>query len=210
MYFSAAFFACLLVALPAQATEVGVVGLFPGKAVLVINGGSPRTLSVGAKVDDVKLLSVDQESATLEFGGKRHRLVIGQHAFPSTGGGGEQMITLAADGRGHFLTSGIVNGAMIPFMVDTGATTIALGASHARSANVDLRSAKIIPIQTANGITQARLITLDSVRVGDVTLHNVQATVAGHDMPHALLGMSFLNRMEMKRDGDTMILRKRY
>jgi aspartyl protease family protein len=208
---SALLFACLFAASPAQATEVGVVGLFPGKAVLVINGGNPRTLSVGAKADDVKLLSVDQETATLEFDGKRHRLAIGQHAFASAGsGGGEQTVTLAADGRGHFFTTGIVNGATIPFMVDTGATSIALGESHARSANVDLRNAKVIQILTANGVTQARLVTLDSVRIGDVTLLNVQASVAGHDMPYALLGMSFLNRMEMKRDGETMTLRKRY
>jgi aspartyl protease family protein len=209
-HFSAALFACLLLPTLAQATEVGVVGLFPGKAVLVINGGNPRTLSVGTKVDDVKLIGVEQNAATLEFDGKRHRLAIGQHAFTGTGGGGEQAITLVADVRGHFITTGTINGATIPLMVDTGATTIALGASHARRANVDLRNARTVPIQTANGITQAWLVSLNTVRVGDVTLHSVEATVAGHDMPHALLGMSFLNRMEMKRDGETMTLRKRY
>lgn len=208
---SAAFSACLLAAFSAQAAEVGVAGLFPGKAVLVIDGGNPRTLSVGAKVGDVKLIAVDQEAATLEFGGKRHRLTIGQHTFSNNGGdSGGSPITLVADGRGHFITTGMVNGAAIPFMVDTGATTIALGASHARLANVDLNNARRVSVQTANGIAQAWLISLNTVRVGNLTLHNVQATVSGHDMPLALLGMSFLNRMVMKRDGETMTLRKRY
>ena len=65
-------------------------------------------------------------------------------------------------------------------------------------------------VQTANGITQGWLVTLDTVRVGDVTLNGVEGIVHQHDMPIALLGMSFLNRMEMKRDGQTMTLRKRY
>lgn len=208
---SALLFACLSAAPPAQATEVGVVGLFPGKAVLVINGGDPRTLSVGAKVDDVKLISVDQETATLEFDGKRHRLAIGQQVFSTAKeDSGASQVTLVADMRGHFITTGTINGATIPFMVDTGATTIALGASHAVRANVDLRNANPVNVQTANGVTQAWLVNLNTVRIGDITLNNVQATVAGHDMPHALLGMSFLNRMEMKRDGETMTLRKRY
>ena len=77
---------CACAALPAWAVDVGVVGLFPGKAVLVIDGGAPRTVPVGANVGGVRLLAVDQGSATVEIGGKRQRLAIGQHAH--TGGEG--------------------------------------------------------------------------------------------------------------------------
>ncbi len=202
---------CLIAAAGAQATEVGVAGLFPGKAVVVIDGGSPRTLSIGRSEAGVKLLAVDAETATLEFDGKRHRLAIGQHAISGGAGGNpERTLTLVSDGRGHFVTIGTVNGATISFMVDTGATTIALGAADARRANIDLRGAKTVMIQTANGAIRAWLVTLNTVKVGDITVHNVEGTVSAHDLPHALLGMSFLNRMEMKRDGETMTLRKRY
>lgn len=201
---------CAFAAIPAWAADVGVVGLFPGKAVLVIDGGAPRTVPVGANVSGVRLIAVNQDSATVEIGGKRQRLAIGQHAHSGGQGGEAQNTSLTADSRGHFITTGTVNGATIRFMVDTGATSIALGASDARRANVSTANARPVMVQTANGITQAWLVTLDTVRVGDVTLNGVEGMVHQHDMPIALLGMSFLNRMEMKRDGQTMTLRKRY
>ncbi|MDR2239098.1 MAG: TIGR02281 family clan AA aspartic protease [Zoogloeaceae bacterium] len=198
-------------ALPVAAEEVGVVGLFPGKAVLVIDGGAPRTVRVGDKVGGVRLIAVDETSATVEVGGKRERLAIGQHAHAGGGGGGGgQSLSLTADSRGHFITTGTVNGATITFLVDTGATTIALGASDARRANINLANAEPVMMGTANGVVQAWRVKLASVRIGDVTLNEVEGTVSPHDMPYALLGMSFLNRMEMKRDGQTMTLRKRY
>jgi aspartyl protease family protein len=201
---------CICAAYPAWAIDVGVVGLFPGKAVLVIDGGAPRTVSVGASVSGVRLLAADQDSATVEIGGKRQRLAIGQHAHSGGDGGSAQIASLTADGRGHFITTGTVNGATIRFIVDTGATSIALGASDARRANVNTTNGRPVMVQTANGVTQAWLVTLDTVRVGDVTLNNVEGMVHQQDLPMALLGMSFLNRMEMKRDGQTMTLRKRY
>lgn len=198
-------------AFPAWAVDVGVVGLFPGKAVLVIDGGAPRTVSVGANISGIRLVAVDGDSATVEIRGKRQRLAIGQHAH---GGGSDgavsQTASLTADSRGHFITTGTVNGATIRFMVDTGASSVALGASDARRANVNISHGRPIMVQTANGVTQAWLVTFDNVRVGDVVLHGVEGTVHQQDLPVALLGMSFLNRMEMKRDGQTMTLRKRY
>jgi len=201
---------CLLLAPTALATEVGVVGLFPGKAVVVVDGGAPRTLSVGNHQGSVRLIAADQETATLEFDGKRHRLAIGQHATSSDGNRGGQSISLTADGRGHFFTTGTINGATVRFLVDTGASVVSLGAADARRANVDLSKAEPGMTMTANGPAQVWRVRLNSVRVGDVTLRNVDAAVHGVDLPIALLGMSFLNRMEMKRDGETMTLRQRY
>ncbi len=198
-----------MAAAAAQATEVDVVGLFPGKAVLVIDGAAPRTVAVGSKLGEVRLVAVEQDAAIIEIGGKRQRLAIGQHAY-SGSSSVSQSTSLTADSRGHFITTGTVNGATVRFMVDTGATSVAIGASDARRANINLSSGRPIMVQTANGVTQAVLVTLDSVRVGDVTLNNVEGAVHPQDMPIVLLGMSFLNRMEMKRDGQTLTLRKRY
>lgn len=201
---------CLLAVPVAQATDVGLVGLFPGKAVVVIDSGAPRTLSVGNRDGGVRLIAVDAESATLEFDGKRQRLAIGQHATSSDGGRGGQSISLTADGRGHFFANGSVNGATVRFLVDTGASVVSLGAADARRANIDVSKGEPGMTMTANGPAQVWRVRLNSVRVGDVTLRDVDAAVHGVDLPIALLGMSFLNRMEMKREGETMILRKRY
>jgi aspartyl protease family protein len=66
-------------------------------------------------------------------------------------------------------------------------------------------------VGTANGTAIAYKVTLDTVRVGDIAINNVDAVVLeGGQLPFALLGMSFLNRMEMKREGQVMILTRRF
>lgn len=195
----------------ATASEVGVVGLFPGKVVLSIDGGSPRTLSIGEKTaEGIRLLAVEGDDAVLEIDGKRSRISIGQQVFSSVSGGRTQTITLTANGNGQFMTSGSVNGAGVRFMVDTGATFVSLGASDARRAGIAIGSGEPGTSLTANGAIRVWRVRLDSIRVGDVTMTGVDAAVQESDLPVVLLGMSFLNRMEMQRSGDTMTLRKRY
>ena len=119
-------------------------------------------------------------------------------------------MVLTADARGHFYSTGNINGSTVRFLVDTGASMISLGAGDARRIGVD--PAKGVPgvANTANGQTVVSRVKLNSVRVGEIELNNVDALVHQHDLPVTLLGMSFLNRMEMQRNGDTMTLIKRY
>jgi aspartyl protease family protein len=216
-------FVCALVCVVAAAdanaaTRVTVVGLFPGKAVVSIDGKDPRTMSIGEKtVEGVKLVSTTSDSATLEIDGKRHTLDVGQiyaatgqSSAPDSGGSG-RTINLAADGNGHFLTFGQINGKAIQFLVDTGATSVSIPASFAQEAGIDYKKGQRQLSQTANGVIVVYRIKLDSVRVGDVTLYQVEGVVIeGKGLGAALLGMSFLNRMEMKREGTVMTLTKRF
>lgn len=194
----------------AAATDVGLVGLFPGKAVLVINGRPPTTLSVGATANGVKVVSTDGNTATLEVDGRRRRLAIGERAVSLSGDENSDALTLKADNEGHFLTEGAINGASMRFMVDTGATLVSLGAGDAVRAGILYRQGERLNVMTANGIAQVWRVKVDTLKLGGITLHGVDAAVHANDLPIALLGMSFLNRMEMKRDGDTMTLRKRF
>ncbi len=195
----------------ALATEVGLAGLFPGKVLLTIDGGAPRIVPVGGKAGEaVKVLSVEGETATLEIDGKRRVLRVGQNVAAQSSGSGPATVVLTADSAGHFLTTGSINGATVRFLVDTGASMISLGASDARRIGLDPRKGEIGHTQTANGVVQVSRVKLNTVRIGDVTLNNVDATIHPHDLPVALLGMSFLNRMEMRRDGHTMTLKKNY
>jgi aspartyl protease family protein len=204
----------LLAPLAAPAADVSVIGLFSGRAVLVIDGGKPRTLKAGeTSPEGVRLINASSESAVVEIGGKRQTLVLGQSGYvaaPNNGPAGAS-VTLSADTRGHFVTTGAINGNSIQFMVDTGATAVTLSSDDARRLGINYLAGPRSYSQTANGVVPVYRITLDSVRVGDVTVNNVDAIVIeGHVLPIALLGMSFLNRMEMKRDGMTMTLIKRY
>jgi aspartyl protease family protein len=95
-------------------------------------------------------------------------------------------------------------------LVDTGATFISMGMADAIKANVDYQKGEPGMSMTANGAAKIWRVKLASVRVGDVLLNDVDAVVHESSLPVVLLGMSFLNRMEMKRDGPTMTLKKRF
>ena len=201
-----------LYAMPVLAADVGLSGVFPGKALLVINGGAPRTVAVGAKTaEGVTVLAASGETATIEVNGKKRVLRVGQNVtMRASSAGGRASAVLTADSRGHFITNGTINGANVRFLVDTGASMISLGASDARRAGLDPTKGELAYTQTANGMAQVSRVRLHSVRVGDIVLNDVEATVHQQDMPVVLLGMSFLNRMEMQRNGDTMTLRRNY
>jgi aspartyl protease family protein len=167
-------------------------------------------MSVGQKSPEgVTLVGVERDNATFDVEGKRRTLAMGQ-AYSTGAGGGNQSVTLKADGRGHFTADGQINGASIRFLVDTGASMIALPAEDAKRAGVSYLNAPRGLAQTANGVAAAYRVKLDTVRIGDITLNNVDAMVMESGLGFALLGMSFLNRTEMRREGETMVLIKRF
>lgn len=204
--------AALLLATPAFATEMNVIGLFPGKAVVVVGKGAPLTLSAGQRTPEGALLvSADSRSATFEIDGKLQVLELGQHAESAALTGALQTVTLAADARGHFVAEGRVNGSRVRFLVDTGATLVTLSAAQARRLGIDFKSGQPAVSQTANGRVLVYRVRLDSVTLGPMTLLAVDAVV--HESPGldiALLGMSFLNRTEIRREGENLTLTKRY
>ena len=203
----------LLRALPAAAADINVLALTAGKAVLVIDGGKPRTLAVGeTSPEKVKLVSATSEAAIVEVDGQRRRLTLGDRISIAGSAAGAQSATLTADARGHFFTTAAVNGISIRFIVDTGASMVTLSATDAKRAGVAYLSAPRGLLQTANGVVAAYRVKLDTVRLGPITLHNVDGVVVETNAlgGAGLLGLSFLNRTEMRRDGDTMTPTRRY
>ena len=178
---------------------------------MVIDGGSPRTLSPGQKTaEGVVLLGVENQTASLEVNGQKRIMAMG-HAYSSAPRDARQLVTLAADASGHFIAMGSINGGSVRFLVDTGATFVSLTAAEARRLGINYLQGERGQLQTANGMATGYRIKLDSVRVGQVELNNVDGVVSENDaMGMSLLGMSFLNRMEMKREGQSMTLTKRF
>jgi len=207
-----AMFALLISAAPCRAVEVNVVGLFSDKALVEVDHGKPRVLSIGQSTPEgVKLIGVGAGGAVLEVEGKRRSLQLGQSISASYTAPGKPMVALVADGRGHFLTTGAINGAATQFLVDTGATSVAMSTAEARRLGVSYLNGQQGYSSTANGAVRTYRVSLSSVRVGDITLNQVEGVVL--DTPGlsvTLLGMSFLSRLEMKRDGSTMTLTKQY
>lgn len=217
----------LLVPTGAAALDINLVGLFPNKALVQIDGGPPRTLSVGQKTrDDVVLLSVDREGvAMFEIQGQRLALTMGtarKTAAPtialvsnasSTATGNPpaaNYATVPTNAQGDMVAEGAINGLPVRFVVDTGATMVTLSASQAARLGIDYRKGRKVVMETANGETFAYQLRLDSVRVGGLSVSDVDAVVAeGNALQVTLLGMSFLNRVDMKREGTLLTLTKR-
>lgn len=201
-----------LMASSAGATEVSVIGLFSGKAMVSINGGKQRVLSAGQTTPEgVKLISADSQSALLEIDGVQRRLGLGSRIGGGDNNSGTASVTLNADGQGHFVTTGSINGATTRFLVDTGASNIAMSTSEAKRLGIAYSHGARGYSQTANGIVPIYVVTLNTVKLGDIVLNQVEASIIeGTDLPVTLLGMSFLRRTEMRREGNTMTLTKKY
>lgn len=193
-------------------TQVNVVGLFSNMAVIMINGGKPKTLSVGQVSDGVKLLAADSRSATLLVEGKTRQLGMGQAAsIAGSASSSSPSVTLYADAQGHFLSECKINGVPLKFLLDTGATTVALNSGDAKFAKIDYRRGQPVQVSTANGVVTAYLVTIANLQIGGITLSQVQASVLEGGSPSVvLLGMSALNRLDMQRKDIMMTLTKKY
>lgn len=195
------------------ASNFQVVGLFKDRAVISING-KQRILRAGGKpVDGVKLISSNSREALLEIDGKRTRLGLGNHIGSRYAARAEPpSVRIWSNAAGMFSTIGSINGYPVRFLVDTGATMVAMNGSQARRLGLDFEfEGEPQWVTTASGVEKAYRITLDRVKVGDIELTNVDSAVLGGDFPtQVLLGMSFLNRLEMQREGTLLELRKKY
>lgn len=200
----------MLLTAPAFATSVGVVGLFRDKAMVSIDGSPPKLIAAGQTVQGVKLLSANSDAATFEIDGKQRTLAMGQSFASASGGSGKPSVTLSADPSGHFIVAGSINGSSVMFLLDTGASSVVLPAAEARRMGVNYKTGQRVGASTANGVIQAWRVSLNNVRVGNISLNQVEGLVVESGMPAVLLGMSFLNRTDMKREGQIMILTQRY
>ena len=204
----------MLAALPAaHAQSVALAGMLGSKALLVVNGSAPKTVAAGDTHEGVKVISTSSDQAVIEQSGKRFTLRVGDapvHMNTAKSSGRGNKIILNAGSGGHFMTVGQINGRAVQFMVDTGATTVAMGAVDAERAGLNYKAGQPVMMSTANGVTQGYKIKLDSVRVGEVEVFDVDAVVTPQAMPFMLLGNSFLMRFQMLRDNDQMTLTRKY
>ena len=195
------------------AQSVTLAGSMGTKALLVIDG-QPHTLAVGQSAAGVTLLQLSEGQALVQRGGSTATLRLG--AAPARLSGTPQAATTAQEIvlpvglGGHFTASGAINGRPVQFMVDTGATLVALSQADAERIGLDYRNAPRAMTQTANGAVPVHRVSLGAVRVGEVEVANVEAIVVPARMSYVLLGNSFLGRFQMRRENDLLRLERRH
>jgi aspartyl protease family protein len=195
--------------------DVSLIGVIGNKAaVLAVDGGEPKAVKVGQRWNGISVIAVDKTHAVIEVAGAKRTLALGQHYRGAGGPGstsvGPNSVVLAAGEGGHYAAEGMINGVGVRFIVDTGASFVALPGAQATAMGIDYRNAPRGSAQTANGSVTAYRIRFDTVRVGNIEVNGVDGIVIDEGLPVALLGMSFLSRVDMRREGDRMTLVKRF
>lgn len=204
----------LLLGMPLQAAEqVQVVGLFPGAAVLDVDG-QRKLVKVGQMgPGGVQVISADSRGAVLRVNGVERPYSLSREA----GSGGasapaKAQTSIARGADGHYRVVGSVGGHSIAFLVDTGATSIALNESQARTLGIDFRVVgQPMVVNLAAGTAKAWRIKLPQVKVGPLEVLGVEAFVLeGEGANDALLGMSFLNRVRWHEEQGLMVLESKF
>jgi len=204
--------ALALAAGAAAAQSVSLQGMLGSKALLVVDGGAPKAVAAGDTWKGVKVLSTSGDQAVLEVNGRKQTLRVGDSpmAWGATAAPQGNKIVLTAGSGGHFITQGAINGRAVQFLVDTGATSVAMSVSDAERLGIDYRKGQIARGNTANGPVTVYQVKLASVRVGDVEVYDVDAAVLPAGANQVLLGNSFLSRFQMTRNNDQLVLERRY
>ncbi|WP_017902051.1 retropepsin-like aspartic protease family protein [Pseudomonas asplenii] len=145
--------------------------------------------------------------ATRFFGQWEERQENPNSVVTSQQGEGYVEVQLAGNSQGHFVANGRINGAPVQFMLDTGATDVAIPLEVAE--RLGLERGPSVTVSTANGRAEGYRTRLDRVQLGDIILRDVRALVApGLDGEQVLLGMSALKKLEFTQRGGTLLLRQ--
>jgi len=214
LFVIAIFFSLTVSMRSVQAIDVVVMAIF-GDMVIIKVDGTKHKLRVGDKTPEGILLSeIDYDTIILKKGNKKSRHKLGgQVSFGKEGGRGrtpkkDQIAKIWPQGD-MYVTHGYINKFAVTFMVDTGATWIALSQDLAKRMGINYFKGEVGYAGTASGTTAIHKIKLNTVRVGDIVMHNVEAAVIPNLSGHVLLGNSFLKYCEMTRTKQVMILKKK-
>ena len=191
------------------APQVRVLALFEGKALLEIDG-SKRVLATGAvSPEGVRVVSASSRTVLVEIDGRQQSLGLGAAGRFGTAPTGLEL-RLVRDGAGGYRSPGLVNGRSVEWLIDTGASSVALSGADADRLDLPWRSAgRPVGIATAQGTKTGHRIVIDSLQIGDLRVSSVDAVVLDGDYPRSpLLGMNVLQRLTMRTEGDLLILQQ--
>ena len=194
--------------------HIEVIALFENKAMLHIDKDKVL-LSVGnTSKHGVKLISADAHGATLEIEGVRRKYLLGNVVRNTDAANNKQdsdiIVYQGADTM--FRTTGSMNGYPVNFLVDTGASSIAMSSDQAKRLGINYKlNGKPTWVSTASGIERAVTVTINKVTISGVTIRSVEGLVIeGSEPSTPLLGMSYLNRFKIMNDGNMMRLKRKY
>ncbi len=206
------FSATLLLAADNSISQIEVMALFKDKAMVSIDN-EEHLLKVGeSAIAGVKLVKATSKYAILEINGKQSKYLLGNRVQASYSETEKKRVNIYRNSSGMFKTVGSINGYTVDFLVDTGASVVALNSALAKRLGIQYKlDGKETIVATASGRELAYSIDLDQVKVGEIMLRNIDAVVIeGNDPSTPLLGMSYLGRLNINNEGQLMSLEEKF
>lgn len=189
-----------------ESRSIVIKGLFKNAALLLVDG-EQVLIKVGKTKKGIKLIKANSKDALLEINGRQQQVGLSKQVGGSYQAAKSRVVRIASQQGGHHWVRGQINGRNVDFIVDTGASVIAMNLSTAKRLGIDYQNGQPGYINTANGVTEIRVVNLAKVTVGSITQYNVQASVSLNDaLSVTLLGNSFLSRTNMKTENGVLIL----
>ncbi|MGS2717478.1 retropepsin-like aspartic protease family protein [Eionea flava] len=192
------------------ADTIVLKGLFGKKSALVALDGNDHILKMNKEKDGVTLLAIEGQEAVVRVNGRSQRLVLSKQVSIGYKQPSVKTVRISSQDGGHYWAAAQINGRTVNVVIDTGATSVSMGASAAKNLGIDYSRGKPIRMSTANGVTEGRQVVLKKVTIGEISQYNVAATVSLNDaLPVILLGNSFLSNVDMKTDNGVLVLEQR-
>ncbi len=190
-------------------TSIVVLALFKDKVVLRIDGERTVLKAGQTSKAGVTLIKANSHGATMIVDGQTQDFNLGSQIQSSYSGPKHALARIPMDAQGMYRTKGTINNHAVSFLVDTGASMIAMNGYLAERLNIAYQHLEPIPVETASGQAKAFHIKLEKVQVGDITLRQVEALVVDGESPReVLLGMSFLKQVKMEDKSSVLQLQK--
>ena len=191
---------------------VEVLALFKDRA-MIRAAGQQQMLKVGeTSRGGVTLLAAHAQGARVRYQGEEYTLTLSSQVSSAFKPVDRQRVDISPDNFGQYRIRGAINSQFVNFLVDTGASVVAMSSSHARSLGLDCASrGQPGTVQTAQGTVSSCFMSLNQVTVGGITAHNVQAAVIDGNYPvDILLGMSFLRQVAMEERAGVLTLTAKF
>lgn len=191
---------------------VEAVGLFKDRAMIRVLGHE-RYLTVGqTSPEGATLVESDAQHAVVRYKDETYRLTLTDRVGGTFQPANQTTISIAPDAIGQYRIKGTINGFATDFLVDTGASLVAISEREAKQIGLAYaNSTERAPVVTAQGQTNSYIVDLDTLTVGGIQTHHVRAAVIPGDYPvEVLLGMSFLHKVKMEQTAGVMVLKQLY
>ena len=203
--------AVMAISVQAAPNQVQVVGLFEGAAVLLVDGQRKFVRAGQTGPGGVKVVSANSQGAVLNVAGVERRFNLSrEHATQGFAAPTKKTHSIARGPGGHYWVDGSVKGFNVRFLVDTGATSVAMNEMQANRLNIDFKQGVPTHINTASGVTQGWQVKLPQVSIGGIEVLGVEAVVLEGGFPtEVLLGMSYLNHVSWREEQGLLVLESR-